>query len=93
MYLAQKSSIPMDAIRLEVELTSKGKMENDRYVYQAKVLRYVQSDGSYAGKKPREGDMIKLTTKEDKGFKKGDKIKLDGMASDDSSDILTVVML
>lgn len=93
MYLAHKSSIPMDAMRLEVELTSKGKKENDSYVYEAKVLRYVQADGSYVGPKPREGDVIKLTTKENKGFKKGDKIKLDGIASSDSSEILTVVML
>ena len=92
IYLAQKSSIPKDAIRLEVEIMSKGKKENDRYTYQAKVIRYVQADGSYAGKKPRSGDMIQLTALENKGFKKGDKIKLDGMANDDAEN-LTVIML
>lgn len=93
IYLAQKKTIPKDAVRLEVELTGKGQVTGDRLAFSAKVLRYIQSDGSYAGEKPRKGDLIKLMTRENIGLKRGDKIKFDGIVSNDASNNLTVIML
>lgn len=97
VYLAHKSSIPMGAVRLTINLTS-DVLRGDGYYYaNAEVVSVDGYGASFTTQRPRKGDQVIVNIMgEIKGrkFKSGDLVKLDAMTPlQNQGDLLTISML
>lgn len=97
VYLAQKSSVPLGAVRLTVSVESEITQADGRYFAQAKVIKIHSYGGSFATTKPKVGELVRLyisADSEGRSFKKEDQILLDALTPVlKEGDLLDLIML